>query len=367
MTMIPLFCAKTVNADFDFSPALQRVVDSHWYVLGNEVQQFEQDFAQYIGVNHAIGLGNGTDALELALKALGIQTGDPVACVANAGFYSSTAIHLIGATPVYIDVDPHDLGMCPQQLERFLASTTTLPKAIIVTHLYGQAAQIQRLKAIATQYGIPLIEDCAQAHGALVDAQRVGCFGDLSCFSFYPTKNLGALGDGGAICTPHAPLDARVRQLRQYGWEQKYTVTLPQGRNSRLDELQAAILNTKLPLLDQHNAQRRAIARTYQQAFAALPLQLPCSTADDYVAHLYVIRTPQRDALRQHLQQAGINTDIHYPLLDSLQPAYAPSAPADLPVSRAACEQVLSLPCFPGLAPAQQQRVITAVCDFFQC
>lgn len=364
MTAIPLFCAKTVNSDFDFSTTLQRVVDSHWYVLGKEVMQFEQVFSDYIGTAHTVGLGNGTDALELALKALSIGNNDTVACVANAGFYSSTAIHLVGATPVYIDVDTHDLGMCPVQLEQFLAQSVKKPKAIIVTHLYGQAAQIEKLMAIAAHYQIPLIEDCAQAHGAIVNGQRVGSFGDLSCFSFYPTKNLGALGDGGAICTNNPELDKRVRQLRQYGWSQKYQVSLPNGRNSRLDELQAAILSSKLPRLDQHNAQRRAIAQQYNQAFADLPLVLPSSTGMDYVAHLYVIRSPERDSLRQHLLRAQIGTDIHYPILDTNQPAY-PTKNSSLPISQTACEQIVSLPCFPGLRPEQVRQVITAVRAFF--
>lgn len=364
MTAIPLFCAKTVNANFDFSSVLQRVVDSHWYILGKEVTQFEHDFALYIGTTHAIGLANGTDALELALKALSIGPDDTVACVANAGYYSSTAIHLVGATPVYIDVDRNDLGMCPLQLEQFLAKATTKPKAIIVTHLYGQAAQIEQLAAIASLHQIPLIEDCAQAHGAIVNGKRVGSFGELACFSFYPTKNLGALGDGGAICTSSPELNERVRQLRQYGWSQKYTVSLAGGKNSRLDELQAAILSIKLPVLDQHNAQRRAIAQQYNQAFADLALQLPCSTDMDYVAHLYVIRTPDRDQLRQHLLQAGISTDIHYPVLDTKQPAYA-TTPQALPISQQACDQVLSLPCYPGLPLEQVQQVISAVRAFF--
>lgn len=365
MTTIPLFCAKSVNSGFDFQSAAQRVLESHWYVLGQEVQQFEQQFAAYIGTQHVVGLANGTDALELALKALNIQPGDPVACVANAGFYSSTAIHLLGATPVYIDVDPHDLGMCPKQLQHHLENASKKPKAILVTHLYGQAAQIQTLAQLAQQYDIPLIEDCAQAHGARVNGRQVGSFGAIACFSFYPTKNLGALGDGGAIATHHAELAQRVRQLRQYGWSTKYTVALPQGKNSRLDEIQAAFLNIKLPHLDTHNAQRRAIAQQYNTAFKDLPLQLPISTANDYVAHLYVIRSSQRAALQQHLKQQGVATDIHYPIADTAQPAYAqPSQPA-LPHSEQACATVLSLPCFPGMSDTQVQHVIQAVSSFF--
>lgn len=366
MATVPLFCAKSVNSSFDFQSAAQRVLKSHWYVLGQEVQDFEQNFATYTGIKFVIGLANGTDALELALKALNIQAGDQVACVANAGFYSSTAIHLVGGNPVYIDIDPHDLGMCPQQLQQYLEQTTQKPKAILVTHLYGQAAQIEALARIAQAHQIPLIEDCAQAHGARVNGQQVGSFGAISCFSFYPTKNLGALGDGGAIATNQAELAERVRQLRQYGWSSKYTVALPQGKNSRLDEIQAAFLNVKLPHLDSQNAQRRAIAQQYNEAFKALPLQLPTSTNNDYVAHLYVIRSPQREALQQHLKQQGIATDIHYPIVDTAQPAYARTQSVALPHSEQACATVLSLPCFPGMSATQVQQVIGAVNSFFQ-
>ena len=366
--MIPLFCAKTVNADFDLITPLQRVVESHWYVLGQEVGAFEQEFAAYVGVAHCIGLGNGTDALELALKALEIGPGDVVACAANAGFYSSTAIHLVGATALYVDIGPHRMAMCPVQLEKQLkalkAAQQPLPKAIMVTHLYGQAAPIQGLVKVAKEYGIVLIEDCAQAHGARVDGQMVGSFGDIACFSFYPTKNLGAIGDGGAICTNNTALNERVRQLRQYGWSSKYTVSVPYGRNSRLDELQAAVLRVKLPKLDKQNAQRRAIAVRYNTAFAQLAgLTLPISVGDDYVAHLYVVRTPQRDALAKHLKALGVSTDVHYPLADTQQPAY-PQQSA-LPISQTACDQVLSLPCYPGMTQAQVDTVIDAVKTFF--
>lgn len=366
--MIPLFCAKTVNADFDLITPLQRVVQSHWYVLGQEVAAFEREFAAYVGVAHCVGLGNGTDALELALKALEIGPGDVVACAANAGFYSSTAIHLVGATPLYVEIGPHRLAVCPVRLEKQLhamqEAQQPLPKAMIVTHLYGQAGPIQGLVKVAKEYGIAIVEDCAQAHGARVDGKMVGSFGDIACFSFYPTKNLGAIGDGGAICTNNAELNERVRQLRQYGWSSKYSVSVPGGRNSRLDELQAAVLRVKLPKLNKQNAQRRAIAVRYNSDFAHIDaLTLPISVGDDYVAHLYVVRTPQRDALAKHLKALGVATDVHYPLADTEQPAYPNQAA--LSISQEACAQVLSLPCYPGMTQEQVDTVINAVKTFF--
>lgn len=366
--MIPLFCAQTVNAEFDLITPMQRVVESHWYVLGKETESFEKEFAAYVGVAHCVGLGNGTDALELALKALEIGPGDVVACAANAGFYGSTAIHLVGATPLYVEIGPHRLAVCPVRLEKQLhalqEAQQPLPKAMIVTHLYGQAGPIEGLVKVAKQFGVAIVEDCAQAHGARVAGKKVGSFGDIACFSFYPTKNLGALGDGGAVCSNNTALIERVRQLRQYGWSTKYTVSVPGGRNSRLDELQAAVLRTKLPKLDRNNAQRRAIAVRYNTAFSQIAgLTLPVSVGDDYVAHLYVVRTPQRDALAKHLKALGVATDVHYPLADTAQPAY-PAQPA-LPISEAACEQVLSLPCYPGMTQEQVDTVIDAVKTFF--
>ena len=360
---IPLFSAARVHQGLDLAGALTRVLDSNSFVMGREVAQFEQDFAAYTGVAHCVSVANGTDALELALRALGIGTGSKVVCVANAGFYSSTAVHLAGGRPVYVDVDQNTLTMSPVALARVLKDK---PAAVIATHLYGQLAQIEDIARICREAGVPLIEDCAQSHGAARKGRRAGSFGDLSCFSFYPTKNLGALGDGGAVLTSDDPLAATLKGLRQYGWSRKYEVARLGGCNSRLDELQAAVLREKLPHLDRHNAQRRAIARRYNEAFAGLALQLPSSVGEDYVAHLYVVRTGRRDALRAHLQQQGIATDVHYPIPDHRQPAVeAREAGASLPVSEAACATAVTLPCFPGLADADVERVIRAVQEFF--
>ncbi|MDH0748963.1 DegT/DnrJ/EryC1/StrS family aminotransferase [Pseudomonas sp. GD03842] len=362
MENIVLFSATKANAGIDFLSPLKNVLDSHWYILGNEVKLFEEEFATYVGVNHCISVANGSEALELALRGLGVEPGHRVVAVANAGFYSSTAIHAIGAEPVYVDVDANTLTMCPKALA---AVVETKPAAIIVTHLYGQLANIEEIVRIAAGAGVPVLEDCAQSHGARRNGKQAGSFGDIACFSFYPTKNLGALGDGGAIVTNDDHLNTRIRQLRQYGWSQKYQVAIPGGRNSRLDEMQAAILRVKLPLLDSWNEQRRSIAQRYNAAFASLEMQLPASVAEDYVAHLYVVRIKNRADLAAALKAKLISTDIHYPIADHHQPAY-PSAPSQsLTVTEQACDTVISLPCFPGLTDEEVDRVIEAVTAYF--
>ena len=360
---IPLFSAAVVNDGIDLAGAVDRVLASNSFILGREVAQFESEFARHVGVSHCVSVANGTDALELALRAVGVEPGDAVACVANAGFYSSTAVHLVGAVPWYVDVDESTLTMCPQALAQVLDKR---PAAVIVTHLYGQLADIQRIASTCRDRGVALIEDCAQAHGALRGGKRAGSVADIGCFSFYPTKNLGAIGDGGAVVTQDARLADRVRALRQYGWSEKYQVTQLGGRNSRLDELQAAVLREKLPQLDRQNAQRRVIARRYNQAFAGLPVRLPPSEGEDFVAHLYVVRSTQRQALRVHLSERGIATDIHYPIADTRQPAWQGRRVAEpLPVTEAACASVLSLPCFPGMADDQVEHVVRSVQSFF--
>lgn len=362
LSTVPLFSAAAANADVDFSLAIRRVIDRHWYVLGEEVAYFEREFAKYVGVETCVTLANGTDALELALRGLGVQQGDQVVAVANAGFYGSTAIHAIGAVPLYVDVDHKTLTMSVSALAKALERR---PKAVIVTHLYGQLADIESLLRIAGEAGVPLIEDCAQSHGAVRNGKQAGSFGRIACFSFYPTKNLGALGDGGAIVTNDVDLAGRVRMLRQYGWSQKYQVTAAGGRNSRLDEIQAAVLREKLPHLAKWNSERRHIAQRYNEAFASLPITRPCSTGEDYVAHLYVLRVKDRQSFREFLKERGIATDIHYPTPDHRQPAY-PFTDVTLDVTESVCSSVVSLPCFPGLTEVEVERVIDAVLEYFQ-
>ena len=361
-SLIPLFSAVKANAGIDFNSPLQSVLSSHWYVLGKEVDQFEKDFAGYVGIEHCISVANGSDALELALRGLGVGPGSRVVAVANAGFYGSTAIHAVGGEPVYVDVDANTQTICPAAVASVIASK---PAAIIVTHLYGQLANVEEIVRIATAAGVPVLEDCAQSHGACRNGKQAGSFGTIACFSFYPTKNLGALGDGGAVVTNDDELAARIRQLRQYGWSKKYEVAIPGGRNSRLDEMQAAILRVKLPHLDRWNEERRVIARRYNSAFAELDMQLPSSTGEDFVAHLYVVRVKDRGALAGSLKDKQISTDIHYPIADHKQPAYSPSSLNPLPVTEEVCDTVISLPCFPGLTEDEVSRVIDAVTSHF--
>ena len=333
---VPFFSASDAAFGLDLGACLQRVVDSGWYVLGPQVRDFEADFARYLGVGHAIGVANGTDALALALRALGVGPGQRVVTVANAGCYASTAIAQLGAEPCYVDVEPERLTLAPGALAEVLRAMPVA--AVVATHLYGQMADIGAIAALCRQAGVPLIEDCAQAHGA----RR----------------------DGGAVVTDDAALAERLRALRQYGWGRKYEVTLAGGVNSRLDELQAAVLLAKLPHLDAANAARRAIAARYSAAFADLPLTCPPPPGPDHVMHLYVVRTPRRAALQAHLAAHGVASDIHYPLADHRQPVRA-APPPPLPVTDQACAEVLSLPCYPGLTQAQAARVIEAVRGFF--
>ena len=339
---------------------LTTVLRSGWYILGAEVSAFEEAFAAYCGVSHCVGVGNGTDALELALRALRIGPGDEVITVANAGGYGTTAIRCTGADPVYVDVHPDSMLMNPTAVADRLTSRT---RAIIATHLYGRMADMPGLLTIATAGHIPVIEDCAQAHGARLDGKAAGAWGLLGCFSFYPTKNLGALGDGGAITTSDTGLAERVRALRQYGWTQKYACRAGQGRNSRLDEIQAAILSVKLPRLEDWNRRRRAVNALYSELLDGADIRLPLLPGENDAAHLYVIRTPARDRIRIALGEQGIATDIHYPIPDHRQECERGRASSDcvLPLTEACCQEVVTLPCFPEIQDEEIARVANCV------
>jgi dTDP-4-amino-4,6-dideoxygalactose transaminase len=356
---IPMYSAERVDAAVDVVRSIARVVDSHRYVLGPEVAAFESAFADYCGVAQCVGVANGTDALEIALRAVDVGPSDRVVVVANAGFYGSTAIHGIGALPHYVEIDRDTLTMSAAALEEALASR---PSAVVVTHLYGRLAAIEPIVAAATGAGIPVIEDCAQAHGAARSGARAGSFGTLGCFSFYPTKNLPAVGDGGALVTSDSALAERIRRLRQYGWGAKYQVETKGGRNSRLDEVQAAVLNDRLPWLETWNEERRSIAQRYVRGLAGMPVDLPPSFGSDSVAHLFVLGVDDRNVFRDDLREAGVATDVHYPVADHLQPAYATEqAHLSLPVTERACRRVVSLPCYPGMSDAQIGTVIDAI------
>ena len=349
---------EPLRAELD--AAIRRVLDRGWYVLGPEVTAFEQEFAAYCGASQCVSLANGTDALELALRALGIGPGKTVLTVANAGLYSTIAIQATGATPLYAEILPDKLLIDPADVKRLL--DTHPVDALIVTHLYGLLANIRPILAMAHERHIPVIEDCAQAHGATRQGKKAGSFGDIACFSFYPTKNLGALGDGGAIITSRPELAEAVRQLRQYGWSSKDQASRAGGHNSRLDELQAAVLRVKLPHLDAWNARRRDIARRYTTGIAHPAITTPAIHSDEYVAHLYVIRTQAREALKQHLAAGGIPCDIHYPIADFDQPAYRSQfTNIQLPLTRQICDEVLTLPCFPELSDEEVDRIIAHI------
>lgn len=338
--------------------AATRVVDSGWYALGPEVDGFEQQFAAYCECDFAYGVANGTEALEIALRAVGVNAGDDVITVANAGFYTSTAVLRIGAKPIYVDIAEHDLLLDTAALTDCISANT---RAIVVTHLFGLAADMDRVLEIANAHGIAVVEDCAQAHGARWNGKRVGSMGDIAAFSFFPTKNLGALGDGGAVTTNSPKLAERVKKLRQYGWEKKYYVAHAGASNSRLDEIQAAMLSVKLPHLDQMNQRRREIAARYCAGLDK-QLVLPAVLDERYVAHLFVIRTVLRNQLQAYLQANDIGTDIHYPVLDCDQTIWQGERNAEaLPVSRKAVTEILTLPCFPEMTDAEVDRVIDVV------
>ena len=352
------------RTDPDCLNAVERAVRSGRFIDGPELAGFERAFADYCGVAECVGTANGTDALELALRALNVGPGDEVATVANAGMYATTAIRAVGAIPLLVDVEDESLLMDPAALEHALAAAT---KAVIVTHLYGRLAPMEALGAVAGRRGIPLVEDCAQAHGAERDGHKAGSWGSLGCFSFYPTKNLGALGDAGAVVTGDPDLAQRLRALRQYGWTAKrFHSTLPGGRNSRMDELQAAVLSERLPFLDGWNDRRRAIARRYTEALAACSFyRAPAVPEDGYVAHLYVLRCGERDRVRAALAARGVQTEVHYPVLDHRQESQAALGfrVGDLEASERAAAEVLSLPCYPELAAEEGKVVIESLLE----
>ncbi|SDG47081.1 DegT/DnrJ/EryC1/StrS family aminotransferase [Dyella sp. 333MFSha] len=342
------------------SEAAAAVIRSGHYVLGPNVKAFEKEFAEWCGVADCITVANGTEALELGLRSLGIDRGKTVAVVANAAMYGTTAVLACEATPVFIDVDPVTFTIDPRAIEA-VASKGGLD-AVIVTHLYGKLADMEAIMALSAKYGFAVFEDCAQAHGARdASGRKAGSFGNAASFSFYPTKNLGALGDGGAVVT-NDPLTANtLRKLRQYGWAAKYRNELRGGRNSRLDEIQAAFLRVMLPLLDGWNTRRREIANRYSREIHNERVCVPPTSGTDFVAHLYVIRTEHRSDLQEHLSKASVSSEVHYPLPDYRQPLFGDRfASISLPITEACCASVMTLPCFPELSDDEVSRVIEA-------
>jgi dTDP-4-amino-4,6-dideoxygalactose transaminase len=349
--------------------AIARVLESGAYILGREVEAFEAAFADFVGVAHAIGVASGTDAIEIALRACGIGSGDLVFSVSHTAVATIAAIERAGATPVLVDVEPGTYTMAPRELLRALQSPLAgRPAAVLPVHIYGQPAELSALTEIARIHGLRLIEDCAQSHGALYRGRAVGSFGDIACFSFYPTKNLGALGDGGMVVTNDPALAAALREIREYGWRERY-VSARAGINSRLDPIQAAILGVKLRSLEADNARRQVIADRYHTGLTGLPLALPVRRPQStHVFHQYVIRLAERDALRAALQAAGIGSGIHYPVPVHQQPAYSSRlacGPSGLGVTERAAPQILSLPIYPQISDEAVDRVIAEIRSFF--
>lgn len=361
--------------------AVNRVFGQGQYIMGKEVKAFESEFSAYIGVEHGIGVASGTDALHLALVAGGIEPGDEVITVSHTAVATIAAIEQAGAIPVMVDIEPDFYTINPDMIA---AQITPRTKAVIPVHLYGQPVDLKPVLEIAGNYGLRVIEDCAQAHGAVYKGNRVGSFGDMACFSFYPTKNLGAIGDGGMIVTNNSELAQQARLLREYGWAERYISHFP-GCNSRLDEVQAAILRVKLRYLDQDNAARARIAAMYQAGLSDGDIILPrcrpetndqdaVPTESRHVYHLYVVRSSQRDALKKHLEDKGIGALIHYPVPVHLQPAYMTRLKSkifeltrkNVPLleTEKAATEVLSLPIYPELNRRDVEAVIEAVRTF---
>jgi dTDP-4-amino-4,6-dideoxygalactose transaminase len=347
--------------------AVARALASGWYILGKEGEAFEKEYAAWQGAARAVGCANGTDALTLALRGLGIGPGATVVTVSHTAVATVAAIEMVGATPLLLDIDPETYTMDPDELAAVLDDPPPgLPpiRAVIPVHIYGQSCDLAPMLAAAEAHGVAVIEDCSQAHGATYAGRKVGNHGDVACYSLYPTKNLGALGDGGVLTTDDAALADRIGAIRQYGWKERY-ISADVGVNSRLDELQAAILRVKLTALDAGNARRQAIAAAYDAALAdgpfAPPVRRPAAT---HVFHQYVLRVPERAAVMARLRAEGVATAIHYPQPVHLQPAYrgrSPLGPAGCAETARAAAEVMSLPMFPELTDAQVERVCAAL------
>jgi dTDP-4-amino-4,6-dideoxygalactose transaminase len=356
---------RSIKSDVD--AAIQRVLDSSAFVLGREVEAFERAFAEYVGARECVGVSNGTDALHLALLACGVGPGDEVVVPANTFFATPEAVSAAGAAPVFVDCDPVTSNLDASKLEAALTDRT---RAVIPVHLYGQPADLDAVAEVAARRGLAVIEDAAQAHGARYRGRRVGALARAGCFSFYPGKNLGAYGEGGAVVTDDPDVARRLRLLRDHGSEVKYRHEVV-GFNSRLEGIQAAVLNVKLKRLDEWNALRRRHAARYREMLApledagrlSLPREMPYA---EHVYHLFVIQSSERDELQRFLSSAGVHTGIHYPVPVHLQPAYASLGhrEGDFPVAERQSRRALSLPMFAELTDRQLAYVAQAVGDF---
>lgn len=369
MTMIPQADPgagyRAQKAEID--AAVARALASGWYILGKEGAAFEEEYAAWLGTRRAIGCANGTDALALILRGLGIGPGMSVATVSHTAVATVAAIEMVGATPLLLDIDPDTYTMDPDELLSVIDHAPPgLPplRAVIPVHIYGQACDLAPMLEATRAAGIALIEDCAQCHGATLNGQKLGTLGTASAFSLYPTKNLGALGDGGVLATNDEALADRIAAIRQYGWKERYISDMV-GVNSRLDEVQAAILRVRLTALDAGNERRRAIARAYDAALVGGPYAPPQRRAGaEHVFHQYVLRVPERAAVQAKLKEQGIGTGVHYPVPVHLQPAYqgrVPLGPAGCAETADAAQEVMSLPMYPELTDAQVERICAAL------
>ncbi|RPJ14620.1 MAG: DegT/DnrJ/EryC1/StrS family aminotransferase [Deltaproteobacteria bacterium] len=356
--------AAYLELQAELDAACRRVMASGWYILGQEVEAFEREFAAYCGVRHCIGVSNGLDALELILRGYGIGAGDEVIVPANTFIATWLAVSRAGAIPVPVEPNESTHTIEVEHVEKAISSRT---RAVMPVHLYGQPADMQPICDVAHRHGLKVIEDAAQAHGARYRGQRAGGLGDAAGFSFYPGKNLGALGDGGAVVTNDDGLAAQIRLLRNYGSRVKYYNEI-KGCNARLDALQAAMLRVKLALLDEWNLRRRHAAERYLNALSQMPhLVLPQVPGDAEPAwHLFVVRHPRRDELQKHLSRAGIETLIHYPVPPHLSPAYADFSYArgDYPRTERIADTLLSLPIGPHFGADLQNTIISALAEF---
>lgn len=364
MTTVPFLDLKRQHEPIrkELETAFQECLDESFYIFGKSVEAFEREFAVYQGAKHVVSVNSGLDAITLAVKALGIGPGDDVVTTTHTFIASVLGVLQAGATPVLIDCERESLAIDPGEIEGAITART---KAILVVHLYGRVVEMGPILELARDRGLLVIEDAAQAHGGRWNGQLAGSLSDAGCFSFYPTKNLGALGDAGAVATPHADVAHRVRLLRNYGSTQKYLHEVI-GGNSRLDTVQAALLRVKLRHLDEWNRSRQAGARYYRERLEGV-VEMPCrpreADSSDHVCHLFVVRVKDRDKVARRMAEEGVQTQVHYPLPVHLQPAceFLGYPRGRFPVSEAAMSEILSLPLFPGITREEQDRVAAAV------
>lgn len=357
--------AQTEAYAREIQDVINDVVNSGWYILGDFVTKFENEFAAFLDAEFCVGVASGTDALILALKAIGIQPGDEVITVSHTAVATIAAIEQVGAVPVFADIDPLTRCMNPSCVSGMVSERS---RAIIPVHIYGQPAPMEEILSIAGQYQLSVIEDCAQAHGAEINGKKVGTFGDAAAFSFYPTKNLGALGDGGAVVTNSAEIARSIKALREYGWKDRYISAIP-GMNSRLDEIQAAVLGVKLPYLARDTARRRYIADSYRESIDNQHIAPPPQVEGTlHAMHLFVLESENRDQFRRFLKDAGIGTAIHYPMPVHKQPAYLKRVRGDdcLACTENLYKRIVSLPMYPELTDLQVEKICTAITKWGQ-